>query len=472
VVSVVGKNSIETILIYFAAIYYGAVISPINVDESEENIRYILGFVKPKLVLHDVAVTPEACRVEGAATLAYLPMDQSRSGTRGDFFSAVLACTGQYAAPAHAGDSLVEVAFTSGTTSRPKGVCVTRRGLFLMAYEIVDKLGVGEEDVLLEYRNYNWLSSQLLTILSSLISGATLVLGTKFSRSRFPLWLIEKGVTIAAGVPTVINILAEEPVPLTRGDVPRLRFITSSSAPLSTERQQAFERQYGIPVLQMAGMSEAGFMLGNPPQTPRLGAAGTPCKYKDIFFVDAEGERCAPGREGEMVVAGISMALGYLKEDGQIEKFPQSGFRTGDLGYCDEDGYVYITGRAKDLIIRGGVNLSPVEINNRVMTHPLVRDAATIGVPDPIYGEEVACFVVAKEGQSLSRNDVRDHCRSELPEFKVPKRVFFVAAIPKNARGKVAKEALLELLEQPSEKPGSRADAVLDGALVNGAPMH
>ncbi|MDF1555884.1 MAG: class I adenylate-forming enzyme family protein [Deferrisomatales bacterium] len=446
IVSLIGSNSIEVLLIYFGTILSGAVISPINVDESEENISHILNFVRPKWVLHDVGVPAEACRVEGAAVASFSSFDEPEGRLPDDFFSAVQACSGHFEGPPPGEDDLAAVAFTSGTTSTPKGVCFTRRQLYLEGLELVDKLGMDGQDVLLEYRNYNWMSAQTLTILPSMIVGSTLVLAKKFSRSRFPRWLMEKDVTIAAGVPTVINILASDPVPLTKADVPRLRFMTSSSAPLSVERQRAFEACYGITILQMAGMSEAGFMLGSPPEAPRFGSAGTPCRYKDIFFVDDSDQRCPVGQQGHMVVTGPSIALGYLQADGSIERFPASGLRTGDLGHVDEDGYVYITGRAKDLIIRGGVNISPVEITNRVMTHPQVLDAATVGIPDPVYGEAVACFVVARGGDALSPQDVVAHCRGTLPDFKVPKRVFFVDRIPKNARGKVAKEGLMGLL--------------------------
>jgi long-chain acyl-CoA synthetase len=152
-----------------------------------------------------------------------------------------------------------------------------------------------------------------------------------------------------------------------------------------------------------------------------------------------------------MVVKGKAMGLCYSKEDGTIEKFPEEGFPTGDLGYMDEDGYIYITGRKKDLIIRGGINISPMEITSRIMEHTGVREVATIGVPDTIYGEEVISFVVKKEGCVPRAEEIVLHCRETLPDFKVPKKIIFVTALPRNQRGKVAKSDLLKLYEQVKE---------------------
>ena len=144
------------------------------------------------------------------------------------------------------------------------------------------------------------------------------------------------------------------------------------------------------------------------------------------------------------------MGLCYSKEDGTIEEFPKEGFPTGDLGYMDEDDYIYITGRKKDLIIRGGINISPMEITSRIIEHPAVREAATIGVPDKIYGEEVVSFVVKKEGAQTCAEEIILHCNRTLPDFKIPKKIVFVPALPRNQRGKVAKNDLLKLFEQES----------------------
>ena len=451
VVSLIGRNSLETLLIYYGALNYGIVINPINVEESIKNVKGVLEYVDPKLLLYDSSVLLDEYGIETGLQIPFSEVgdvNQNGNAATTEFFSEVARESEEFTNDYSELDDFAEFAFTSGTTSFPKGAAITRRALYLMGLEVSERLGLSGSDVLLEYRNYNWLSSQTLMILPSLVAGSTLVLGRRFSRSRYPEWLKKKKITISAGVPTVINILVNDPVALHRDDVPDLRFITSSSAPLAVESQQAFENLYGIPIMQMAGMTEAGFMLGTPSAARKLGSAGPACRFKVVTFLDENHKPLPRGEVGEMVVSGESMALGYLQRDKTIKAFPAEGFHTGDLGYMDNDGYVFITGRLKDLIIKGGVNISPVEVTNRIIAHPAVKEAATIGIPDPIYGENIGAFVVLKDGPVITKQDIVEHCRETLASFKVPAQVHFVAGIPKTERGKVAKDSLLDLLSK------------------------
>jgi long-chain acyl-CoA synthetase len=191
-------------------------------------------------------------------------------------------------------------------------------------------------------------------------------------------------------------------------------------------------------------------MIGNPPDRRKMGSVGTPFKYTKIEILNAEGERCDVGEEGEIVVKGKSMGLGYLNAEGNIDRFSDKGFPTGDLGYKDSDGYVFITGRKKDVIIRGGINISPMEINDRLTEHPHIREAVTIGIPDKIYGEELASFVVSEKGYTISEEDILTHCKKKLPDFKIPKVIRFLDEIPKTKTGKFSKPNLLKLVHEGS----------------------
>jgi long-chain acyl-CoA synthetase len=222
--------------------------------------------------------------------------------------------------------------------------------------------------------------------------------------------------------------------------------MTSSSAPLSLEKQKEFERIYGIPINQMAGMSEAGWMIGNSPGKRILGSVGTPFKYKTIRIINAENRECGVHEEGEIIVSGKSMGLGYLTDNGKIEEFPDNGFPTGDLGYRDDRGYIFITGRKKDIIIRGGVNISPLEISSKIMEHPLIKEAVTFGIPDKIYGERIASLIVPKSAGAIDEIDIIQYCRQLLPEFKIPNVIKIVDEVPKNERGKIEKEELLKVV--------------------------
>jgi acyl-coenzyme A synthetase/AMP-(fatty) acid ligase len=293
-----------------------------------------------------------------------------------------------------------------------------------------------------------------------LISGATVVYAKTFSRSRFDSWLKDYGITICVGVPTVINMLLERQSTLHKRDLPALRFMTSSTAPLLIRNQLEFEQKYGIPINQQAGSSETAWMALNDPadigtDKRKIGSIGKPPIYKEVFIIDDTGKRLKPGEEGEIIVKGKSLAYGYMWEDGTVGKFPEDGFHTGDLGYMDKDGCIFITGRKKNQVVRGGVKISPAEITNWIMEHPAVQVAETIGVPDKVYGEDVVSFIITKEGEKLTEKEILEHCRKKLPAFKMPKAIFFMKEFPVGTTGKISKQGLLKVWE---EKQGKSAE--------------
>ena len=443
-ISLIGKNTIETLIIFYAVMKYGAIINPINAEESRSTINNLLKRVKPSIVLYDHEFDFD----HEMASALWLPFSHfdDKGSRKGELFSLIKDYDSDFETPLGDSDDMAEILFTSGTTETPKGVVISRERLYYMVAEVIDRLKITAKDRILEYRAYSWASPQLLTILSSMVTGATLVLAKKFSRSKFALWLKQNDVTISSGVPTVFNMLISDPIKLHQNEVPSLKYITSSSAPLSVKQHQAFERIYGISINQMAGMTEAGWMMGNPPEKRKMGSVGTPLKYKDINIVNELGQPCQVGEVGEIVVRGQAMGLGYLNDRGGIDPFPEQGFPTGDLGYRDSQGYIYISGRKKDLIIRGGVNISPKEITDHLMAYPGVKEAVTLGFPDKIYGEEVTAFVVPEPGCPMTQEEIVNHCRDKLPDFKVPKFIKFLEHIPRTKTGKVSKPALLKMI--------------------------
>jgi acyl-coenzyme A synthetase/AMP-(fatty) acid ligase len=282
-----------------------------------------------------------------------------------------------------------------------------------------------------------------------MLTGATLVLARKFSQARFFDWLRDYGVTVAVGIPTVINMLLARPVAATKADLPKLRFMTSSTAPLSVDRHLEFEKTYGITIVQLAGGTETGFMCGNHPRERKLGSIGRPTLNMRVRILDDAGQEVEPGEEGEMAVSGRQLASAYWHGPDTLAPISQE-FRNGDLARRDEDGYVYITGRRKDIIIKGGVNIASLEITNCLLEHPAVADAATLGVKDEIYGEVPVGVVALRPGRSADERALLEHCREKLVAFKVPAGVMVAPAIPKNANGKVDREALAALWARPA----------------------
>ena len=200
---------------------------------------------------------------------------------------------------------------------------------------------------------------------------------------------------------------------------------------------------YGVTLLQMYGMSETGWICGNRHYAKKMGTVGLPALHQELVIVDGAGNECPPDIEGEITVGGPQMAIGYLLDDGSIDPILGKRMKTGDLGVMDADGFVRVTGRSKDLIIRGGVNIAPLEIDEILIKHPGIAEAAAVGVPNTIYGEEVICYVVAKD-KTLTEQAVLDHSAKLLPPAKAPKQVLIVADLPKSDRGKVLRDKLRE----------------------------
>jgi long-chain acyl-CoA synthetase len=331
---------------------------------------------------------------------------------------------------------------TSGTTGQPKIVVYDHASYWLNGLDTIDMLDIGPDDRALEYRTFDWYSAQILSLMPFLQTGSTLCVARRFSRSRFAEWIAQHRVTICAGVPAVLNLLLDAPVDVSGGQLSSLRLMTCSTAPLSPVQWQRFEQRYGIRVLNLYGSSEAGWMCGNRPQRHKLGTVGLPAPRVGFDVVDSHGARCGIDDEGQVMVSGPKLALGLLQRDQSIEPIRGRPLAMRDMASRDAEGFVRVAGRIDDLIIRGGVKIVPQEIEDVVLTHPAARDAAALGVPDPIYGQEPVCFVVAQAGTVLSAQQVLLHCRAHLPREKVPKQVYLVDALPRNARGKVLRDAL------------------------------
>src|SRR5262245_27244761 len=283
-----------------------------------------------------------------------------------------------------------------------------------------------------------------MSLMPFLEMGVTLHIARRFSHSHFFDWIQKHGITFAAGVPTVVNMLLNKPLGYTAKDLPSLRLMTCSTAPLTAEQWVKFEDMYGVTLLQLYGMSEAGWICGNRHYRRRMGTVGPPALHQELAIVDGEGDVCAPGGEGEVTVGGPQVAIGYLMEDGSIDPVRGKRIKTGDLAVMDKDGFVRVTGRTKDLIIRGGMNIAPLEIDAVLLQHPGVFDAAAVGVPDKIFGEEVVAYAVPKPGISLTEADVIAHAKQLLAAAKLPKQVLIIAELPKSDRGKVLRDKLRE----------------------------
>jgi long-chain acyl-CoA synthetase len=355
------------------------------------------------------------------------------------------------ARPARADDDAV-ILFTSGTSAKPKGVVLNFREYLSNIDPLAEGFGIAAGDRLYDFRPFSWASAQLLGALAPVNRGATLVLAEKFSASRFFTHLRDRGVTIAAGNPTTLNILLNTAAEARHDDLLALRFITSSSAPLLLDEWKRFEERFGVPVAQGYGASEASWIAAIPGERRRLGTVGQPFAYHDLAIVDGEGRRLPAGEIGHVELGGWpEHPFRYLTEDGAIRTHSRGRFRTGDIGSLDADGFLTLTGREKELIIRGGAKISPMEIDSCLMQCAEVIEAATIGIPDAVYGEEVVSYVVTRPGAGLDADALLKHCAARLPAFKTPKQIVLSVSLPKTERGKLDRRALVESWKQGAE---------------------
>ena len=445
-VVVLSDEVLEKLVIWFAVWRIGAVICPLNVELNAEHVAMLTNLIGPKVVLihKDLDRASFTAGVKAPVTVfGDWSDDVAKADPKDEYFKQV--------ARNQDGDKLTErnkpediscMFCTSGTTSRPKIVVYDHAAYWLSGLSTLDILGLTEKDNTLEYRSFGWNSAQILSLMPFLQTGLTMHIAKRFSHSKFFEWIQKYNLTFAAGVPTVVNMLLNKPLGYTAKDIPSLRLMTCSTAPLSGEQWKRFEEMYGVTLLQLYGMSEAGWICGNRHYKRKLGTVGPPAKHQEFAIVDENGKTCPPNVEGEVTIGGPQTAIGLLKDDGTLDQVRGLRIKTGDLAEMDEEGFVRVTGRTKDLIIRGGMNISPVEVDEVLLACPGVADGASVGVPDPIYGEEVVGFVVPKPG--TTEEQVMEFCASKLPMPKRPKKLFLVDELPKSDRGKVLRDKLRE----------------------------
>jgi long-chain acyl-CoA synthetase len=446
-VALLANNLVEHLLSYFGVMAYGAIICTVHVEMNRNQLDNIFERLKPKLVLYQEGLKLDD--LLATVSVPRMPLGRWDAPQPGTFYEAVARCDPSSAHTEAGPDDDAVILFTSGTSARPKGVVLNFREHLGNIDPSAEGFAITSADRLYDFRSFNWASAQLLGALVPLNRGATLVMAEKFSASRFFAHVRDHRVTVATGNPTTINMLLNADSDAHRGNLPSLRFITSSSAPLTVEEWRRFEDRFGIPIAQGYGSSETGWMAAVPGEQRRLGTVGRPLPYHDLAVVDADGRRLPPGEIGQVEVGGFSgHDYRYLADDGSVKVHCRNRIRTGDLGMLDAEGFLSLTGREKDLIIRGGVNISPLEIDSFLMQRPELVEVATVGVPDAVYGEEVVSYVVLRPGSAVSPDELLHYCSTLLPAFKAPKAIVVRTSLPKTERGKLDRKALAEMWHQ------------------------
>lgn len=451
-VLVLTENSLENLILYFGVQRHGATFCTVNVDINANHMREIIERLNPRVVLwHDALNLGDLGNTAPGEWKSFGAADPDGTASADDgLFAALNAFDGDTEPPevSTENDDAV-ICFTSGTTDRPKGVIHSFGNYNTIGAQSAYLWGLTEADRVLEYRSFSWSSSHQIVLQPLLFGGGCVVFAGKFSFSQLFDWIRDYRITKAIGIPAVVNMLLDRDGHDNQDDdvaaMQALEFMSCSTAPLMEQQHHRFEATYDIKLIQHYGMSEGGTVAGNHHLARRIGSVGMPGIGQNLKIIGEDGAALPQGEEGEIEIGGPQNATAYLNPDGAIETVRGKRLKTGDLGVLDQDGYLRITGRAKELIIRGGVNIAPLEIDNVVMKHPDAMEVCTIGVPDEIYGEKIVCYVVPRAGKSLASDDIARHCAGHLPDFKQPADTIISETIARNARGKVDRNAMKEI---------------------------
>ena len=442
-IGVLGDNSIENLILYYGIQAYGATYCTINTEVNSNHLAEMLQRINPKVVFWQEDLDPTEIGYGSPGTwIHYGAFDGEGDG----LFAMLESMPSEpVIEPLNEPEDRSVISFTSGTSAQPKGVLHCFSNYYAIAQHQQERWSITPDDRILEFRSFSWASAHMLSLNPALLTGAALIFAKHFSRSRFLDWITEHKPTIIVAVPTVVNMLLESPPQNAATTFDGVRFVSCSTAPLMPEQHRRFEDTYGVPLVQLYGMSEGGIVTANAPDTRVIGSVGTAGMYQNLTIRDDVGNALPPGKIGDIETISAQHAQAYLHASGEIETIRGQPLKTGDLGYLDEDGFLRITGRAKDVIIRGGINISPLEIDVLISQHPDVIEAVTFGIPDPVYGENLVSWVTASADSSLSIADITSYCAENLPDAKRPKTIAIVEEIPKNHRGKIDRNATKEL---------------------------
>jgi long-chain acyl-CoA synthetase len=336
--------------------------------------------------------------------------------------------------------------YTSGTTGKPKGAELTHFQLYMNCTIAGQLFGARPDDVTLAVLPFFHVFGLSSIINVSVRYGGCLSIVPRFVPAAVLDTIERDRCTVIGGVPTMLHALAQQDI--SGRDLSALRVAVSGGASLPEDVLRTFEGKYGIEVLEGYGMSETASTCSfNRPGDRRVLSIGKPVWGVTMRVTDPDGQRLPPGREhvGEILVRGHNVMKGYLgRPEATMEAIRGGWLHTGDLGYMDEDGFYFIVDRAKDLVIRGGYNVYPREIEEVLYAHPGILEAAVVGKPDERLGEEVVAFVVLRPGSELSADEVIAYCRERLAAYKYPRDIRFAAELPKGPSGKILKSALRE----------------------------
>jgi acyl-CoA synthetase (AMP-forming)/AMP-acid ligase II len=440
-VATVLPNGLPAIVSFIAASIAGTA-APLNPGYREDEFNFYLEDTAAKVLLCLADGAPDARKAAEAREIPVFSLEMDASG-----FVRIAGVSNGKTASAPSPDDVALVLHTSGSTGRPKRVPILHRNITASTKNIVNHYALAPDDVSLCVMPLFHVHGLVASTLSTLLSGGAVVAPNKFNPLSFWRTVRDSGATWYSAVPTIHNILLSRAGNERPAGSEGLRFIRSCSAALPPEMMTKMEQVFGVPVLEAYGMTEASHQMASNPQPPsdrKPGSVGPGTGVK-ISIMDDAGNHLARGERGEVVIQGPNVVLGYENNpEANAKSFTNGWFRTGDQGYLDDEGYLMLTGRIKELINRGGEKIGPREIDEVLLSHPAVAEAVAFGVPHPTWGEEVAAAVVLNE--PLNEAAILAFCKERLADFKCPKKVYIIETIPRTATGKIQRGAVAKAM--------------------------
>ena len=443
-------NGYQTTAIFLGAMAAGYVVTPLNLLSQGDALAYVLEHSDISIVFTSTHYEKQLrdalllLPLQHANGIQIVVVDSDAAEVHAGFGERALGADIEESTPAL-------LMYTSGTTGKPKGALLTHKNLLHAGRSVCEWHGLTGKDSVLSSLPLYHINGQCIATVAPFVSGGSIIAPHKFSARAWWSWVERHQPTWLNMVPTIIAYLLNDAATHT-GDVklwPSIRFARSASAPLPPEQHRAFENLFGIGVIEAMGMTEcASMVFCNPQNAPerKYGTPGLPCGV-DVRVTSTEnGATLRDGVTGELQLRGDNVMLGYYNAlDKTTEAMTGDGWlRTGDLGHRDADGFYFVTGRIKELIIKGGENIAPREIDEALLSHPAVLEAAAVGIPDANYGQDILAAIVLKPGAVCDEEMLREHCLRVLGRYKTPKTFRFVDDLPKGASGKVQRLKLLD----------------------------
>ena len=463
-IATISQNHWHTVVQYFAAWYLGLVIVPVNLGEEDGRIAYILKNAEVKLALVRSDYVDRIKRIKHESSslsdLAIISCDEDHKCFQDEVDH-------EPGSPAEL-ESEALIVFTSGTTGDPKGVVLTQRNLLEDARTISQWHNIDVQTKMMCVLPIHHVNGTVVTMITPFFTGGSTILNEKFSAGKFFQIIEQEGVEIVSVVPTLLQYLTSHYESRKTPDISSLHHIICGAGPLTVQVAQKFEEKFSVPIIHGYGLSETTCYSCFVPVDQSKNehekwmrnfgypSIGIPVPANEMDIQDEDGNSVPEGERGEIVIRGVNVMKGYFNNSAANESaFKNGWFRSGDEGFYKKDDqgnkYFFITGRLKELIIRGGVNLSPLEIDEIINKAPGVKAGIAVGFENDWYGEEVGAYIKLKEGESPDKEVILEYCQSHLPYAKSPKVVVFGDELPVTSTGKYQRLKVAHLFKEWKE---------------------